>query len=103
MVTYTPMDSGFMMGGVLFARSYFSDTDGQSNNTKTIGALADELWRSIRFDSLLCNREGVVDPTADGIPMLQGENASFCGATQFPAADDGFYEFDEEFYTVWYE
>lgn len=101
MRTYTPMDSGLMMGGVLFAQSYFADTDSRSSNTKTITGLADELWRSTRFDSLLCSREGVVDPTADGVPMLQGENASFCSATQFPQ-QDGFYEFDEEFYSVWY-
>jgi hypothetical protein len=99
--TYTPMDSGFMMGGVLFAQSYFNDTDKGSNNTNTIVTLADELWRSTRFDSLLCNRAGLVDPTGLGIPMLQGANSSLCSATQFPQ-QDGFYEYEEEFYTVWY-
>jgi hypothetical protein len=99
--TYTPMDSGFMMGGVLFARSYFNDTDSGSSNTNTIVTLAEELWRSIRFDSLLCDREGLVDPTADGVPMLQEDNASLCSATQFPQ-QDGYYEYTEEFYTVWY-
>ena len=99
--TFTPMDSGFMMGGVLFAQSYFNDTDNGSSNTDTIVTLADELWRSTRFDSLLCNTVGVVDPTATGVPMLQGANASVCAATQFPQPD-GFYEYTEETYAVWY-
>ena len=98
--TYTPMDSAFMMGGVLFAKSYFDDTDPGTNDSNTIAALADELFNSTRFDSLLCNRQGQVDPTATGIPMLQGENASFCSATQFPQPD-GLYEFDEEIYAVY--
>jgi len=99
--TYTPMDSGFMMGGVLFAQSYFNDTDAGSSNTNTIVTLADELWQSTRFDSLLCDRAGLVDPTVTGVPMLQGDNASICSATQFPQAD-GFYEYSEETYAVWY-
>ena len=99
--TFTPMDSGFMMGGVLFAQSYFNGTDHGSSNTNTIATLADELWRSTRFDSLLCNRANGVDPNATGVPMLQGDNASFCSATQFPQPD-GFYSFDEETYAVWY-
>ena len=99
--TFTPMDTGFMMGGVLFAQSFFNDTDNGSSNTNTIVTLADELWRSTRFDSLLCNRAGLVDSTGTGVPMLQGANASICSATQFPQPD-GFYEFDEETYAVWY-
>jgi hypothetical protein len=99
--TYTPMDSGFMMGGVLFARSYFNDTDRGSHNTQEIQSLADELWQSTRFDSLLCDRANLVDPTGTGVPMLQGDNASVCSATQFPQAD-GFYEYTEETYSVWY-
>jgi hypothetical protein len=99
--TYTPMDSGFMMGGVLFAKSYFNHTDPGSSSTNTIVTLADELWRSTRFDSLLCNRAGLVDPTGTGVPMLQGANASICSATQFPQPD-GFYEYTEETYSVWY-
>ena len=95
------MDSGFMMGGVLFAQSYFNDTDNGSSNTNTIVTLADELWQSTRFDSLLCNRADLVDPTGTGVPMLQGDNASVCSATQFPQAD-GFYEYSEETYAVWY-
>ena len=80
--TYTPMDSGFMMGGVLFAMSYFNDTDNGSSSTNTIVTLADKLWRSTRFDSLLCDRSGLVDARGTGIPMLQGANASICSATQ---------------------
>ena len=99
--TYTPMDSGFMMGGVLFARSYFNATDRGSSSTNAIVALADELWRSTRFDSLLCNRAGLVDPAGTGVPMLQGADASACSATQFPQPD-GFYEFTEETYAAWY-
>lgn len=99
--TYTPMDSGFMMGGVLFAMSYFNDTDNGSSSTDTIVTLADKLWRSTRFDSVLCDRSGLVDSRGTGVPMLQGENASICSATQFPQAD-GFYEYSEETYAVWY-
>ena len=99
--TFTPMDSGFMMGGVLTAMSYFNATDNGSSDTNTIVTLADELWRSTRFDSLLCNKAGLVDPTGTGVPMLQGANASICSATQFPQSD-GFYEYSEETYAVWY-
>lgn len=87
------MCSGLLMAGALFASDYFAAAE--------VTALVQKLWDSIRFDSLLCSagKSPTVDANGTGIPMTQEMVGAGCGPVQTPQAD-GFYQFNEEHYTV---
>jgi len=62
--------------------------------------LADEIYDSVRFDSILCNGNSQFDSEANGVPMLAKADGKTCAANQFPL-QDGYYQYNEEHYTVW--
>eukprot|EP00940_MAST-03C_sp_MAST-3C-sp2_P002398 g2398.t1 len=94
------MCTGLMAAGVNFVRNYYASIDPSSHLSEQIVDLSDRLWRSIEFDKLLCDESKESD-RGTGIPMIQSFNGS-CSAIQYPQASDGFYQFNEEHYTVWF-
>jgi hypothetical protein len=96
---YTTLDTGLNAAGVLFAKTYFESKDPGSSLTKGISKLAQEVWEAVRFENVLCNTEGKVDPNGTAIPFTYDDNQG-CKALHLPA-DDGYYTFSELHYTVW--
>eukprot|EP00948_MAST-09A_sp_MAST-9A-sp1_P001145 g1145.t1 len=94
------MCTGLQMAGILFAKTYYSDVDPTSNLTMRIIDLAEQMWETTKFENLLCDTEGKVNSTGEGIPMIQSFD-NRCSAVQFPQSD-GYYQFNEEIYTVWF-
>eukprot|EP00966_Prymnesium_polylepis_P049594 1147938-Prymnesium_polylepis.1 len=89
------------MAGALFTASYVADAD--PTGAAEVRALVDELWASIEFDQLPCDAASdAVSPNGTGIPMVHALHGDGCpGGFQLPQAD-GYYQFNEEHYTVWY-
>jgi hypothetical protein len=119
------MPSGLMAAGALFARAFFRAAAPEAPLTAAIDAAALELWHSVDWPALLCDENGVLSPNGTGVPMLIGLHGNFstvrsavcvcvgciddltvstprqCAAVQYPQAD-GYYEFNEEHYVVWF-
>lgn len=96
---YELLGNGLVMKGILFSKRYFLLNDPGSNATATIVQLADALWNSVHYEKLLCDRNGTVSETGDVIPMVQGAKEPRQCTGQHPA-NDGFYTWNEEHYTV---
>lgn len=102
---YTVLDSGLNSAGVLFARDYFLGTAARDTDpaaralTANIARLGKKVFNLVRFERLLCNAAGEVDPHGTSIPFTLDDNHG-CGALHAPLAD-GFYDYSELHYTVW--
>jgi hypothetical protein len=83
---YTTLDTGLNAAGVLFAQTYFERKDGGSTDTKTIIKLAQEVWEAVRFENVLCNKDGKVDPNGTGIPFTYDDHQG-CKALHLPGPD----------------
>eukprot|EP00051_Salpingoeca_urceolata_P006808 m.90124 g.90124 ORF g.90124 m.90124 type:complete len:603 (-) comp14993_c1_seq4:80-1888(-) len=97
---YALMATGLNTAGILFAKTYFENNHPDAAATKAIASLATKLYHMVNFTALLCNKALEVDPNGAGIPMVQHYNET-CAGVQFPQ-DDGFYQYNEEHYTVWF-
>ena len=87
-----------LLPGAFFLRDYIAKEAPQAS--AEVIALVGELWDSIRFDSILCANNALA-PTGTGIPMTLSLTGDECGPAQEPQAD-GFYQFNEEHYTIWF-
>ncbi len=121
------MCTGLLMAGALFCRNYLEkagvhrvidggksegeggggdstggkgDGEGESTGSAEVVELVDELWESIQFESILC-ADGVLSRTGTAIPMTLSLTGDECGPAWEPD-QDGFYQFNEEHYTVWF-
>jgi len=104
----SPMSSGLFMQGALFAKTFYEQNDPGSASTKRISELALGLFDSCKYDELLCDTavNGTIswDPEhGTGVPFCAVVNADAspgCTGVNYPAKKDGFYNYDEEMYTV---
>lgn len=115
---FSLMSSGLNAVSVLFVAQYWERTDPGSTATARISALARQLVEKVRWDTILCGPGDAgmaatcVDPTcgivggqnATGIPTLVSRNGSLCNRlpdwNEMPQTD-GYYQYNEEHYTVW--
>lgn len=86
------------LAGAFFLRDYIAKET--PHGSAELTALVGELWDSIRFDSILCANNALT-PTGTGIPMTLSLTGDECGPVQEPQTD-GFYQFNEEHYTIWF-
>jgi hypothetical protein len=62
--------------------------------------LAEEFYQSIKFDTILCDADGAFDVDGVVVPMTTNTGDTKCSA-QMSLNSDGFYNYNEEHYTVW--
>ncbi len=86
--------------GAFFLRDFLAKEAVAPQGSAEVIALVGELWDSIRFESILCAKNAL-SPTGTGIPMTLSLTGDECGPAQEPQAD-GFYQFNEEHYTIWF-
>jgi len=99
--TFEMMPSGLLGVGVLYARKYTATNfDASDEKVIEIQKLATDFYHSIKYDTLLCDSNGTFDPNGVVVPMTTNTGDSQCNARMFLAAD-GFYNYNEEHYTVW--
>jgi len=92
------MSTGLNAMGYLFVKTYFSRVDQGSAATASITQMAEQLFNAVQWDKLLCEG-GVLNAQGIGVPMTV-DNTRGCYVIQYPAAD-GYYDYNEEHYTVW--
>jgi len=94
------MSTGLLTAGALFARTYFNQVAAGTSATRRITALVDEMYNAVRWDMVLCDENKRLSSNGTGIPMLVGYDGTCKDALNYPRPD-GFYEFNEEHYTLW--
>ena len=92
------MATGLLHTGVMFAKTYFERTDAGSAATVHISQLAAALLKRVQWATLLCDDDGLLDPSGTNIPMTVN-STNGCGALM-PLQQDGYYNFNEEHHTV---
>jgi hypothetical protein len=111
-----PMSTGLLINCALFAKRYFNslvaserrrsrllerDRPEVGSDVAALTDLVDGLYNSTDFTQILCDENGNLSPTGQGIPYSISFDGSQCGNwTKYPNEDD-LYEFDEEHAAVY--
>ena len=97
---FSTLATGLNTAGVLFVQTYLNNTGRTDPNSLRIAALAQQLFRQVKWTAFLCTSNGSVDPDGSAIPMLLNANNTL-GSALSPLEGDGLYPFFEMHYTVW--
>lgn len=103
---YSTDSTAFHMTGVLFAKTYFERNLPQSSQKTEIVALANKLFKSVRWDKLFCSAlvglgpyTAHVQSTGTFVPWLYNSTAG-C-RDSFGPESDGFYTYSEMHWLAW--
>jgi len=98
---FSPISTGWWALGLLFTKRYFEWATPDAILTPQISAIVEKLVLSVKWESILCNTAGAIDPIATGIAVQFFNDSVTCKTIPNREAEgplsDGYYEWNGEY------